>query len=96
MKKRKEIKPKSKAGLVVQYVLTVICGLSTVFWLFMFGMDIVQLIKYLIEDSDWGVVVMFYGGIIYFVLILLFGIPFIKSVIDLCRYHKIKEIDSAK
>lgn len=94
--RRKEIKPKSKAGLIVQYVLTVVCGLITAFWLFMLGSSVFYFFKYLNEGSDFGMAWMLMGGVAWFVFTLIFGIPFIKSVIDLCRYHKIKEIDSAE
>ena len=90
------MKPKSKFGLVLQYILTVVVGIITAFWLFLFGMCVVEFIQCIMEGSDLGMFMMLFGGIGYFVLALIFGIPFIRSVLNLCRYHKTKEINNGE
>lgn len=99
MKRGITMRPKSKFGLVLQYILTVMAGIITAFWLVLFGMCVVEFIGYIMDGSDLddlGMFIMLFGGIGYFVMALFFGIPFIRSVINLCRYHKIKEINNAE
>ncbi|MBQ7765636.1 MAG: hypothetical protein IJ397_02205 [Lachnospiraceae bacterium] len=90
--KRNHFKPKSKFYLIMEWVLTVVVGIITLFWVGMLLMSVVTGIEYMIQGSDIGMGWMIMASVMYLGLTLIFAIPFVAAIRDLRKYYKTKKM----
>lgn len=89
------MKKKSKFYLIMEWILTIVVGIITLFWVGMLVLTVVTGIEFMMQGSDLGVGWMIMGFVMYLGLTLIFAFPFVAAIRDLYKYYKAKKaVDS--